>query len=185
MASKLATALKTVLSERNLADNLGEAAKKIGVAYPSLKKILDGDSKPNKATAGKYQSFLGIEDEDFANLLGLKAEKSDDAPKLPKPAKRGKATVTRGRPAGRPSATETEEVPPQANTEAQPDDAEKDVTRAIAPTTEASFARRTAATEASIDRALAALDAVLKDDLALRVHAAPAGVRALIVRILG
>ena len=182
MSSKLATALKTVLSERNLTDNLGEAAKKIGVAYPSLKKILDGESKPNKATAGKYQSFLGIEDEDFANLLGIKVATSDDAPKL---SKRSKATVTRGRKAGRSSATETEEVLPQANPEALPDDAEKNATRAIAPTTEASFARRTAANEASLDRALAALDAVLKDDLALRVHAAPAGMRALITRILG
>lgn len=167
MSSKLATALKTVLEERGLADNLGDAAKKIGVAYPSLKKVIDGVAKPNKATAGKYQSFLGIEDEDFANLLGGKAHKV-------KAEKQG-----RGR---RKAAAETEEVPSQLGNEAS--DAEKDVTRAISPTTEPTYSRHGSVSDA-LDRALAALDGVLKDDLALRVHAAPAGIRALIVRILG
>jgi hypothetical protein len=170
MSSKLAIALKTVLEERGLAGNLGGAAKSIGVAYPSLKKVLDGAAKPNKATAGKYQAFLGISDEDFANLLGGKAARAAKAP---------------GARRGRKPAAETQEVPPGAGDDVQADDAEKNVTRAISPTTEPTYARRSLAGDVALDRALAALDGVLKDDLALRVHAAPAGIRALIGRILG
>ena len=160
MSSKLATALTTVLAERGLAGNLGEAAKKIGVAYPSLKKVLDGVAKPNKATIGKYQAFLGVDDEDFANLLVSPPGK---------PARRGRRMTV-----------EAEALPSEECVST----AEKDPTRAISPTTESAYAhggRR----EAGFDRALAALDGVLQDGLALRVHAAPAGIRALIARILG
>ena len=185
MSNKLATALQTVISERGMADNLGEAAKKIGVAYLSLKKVLDGTAKPNKATAGKYQAFLGVDKDDFANLLGPKSEKSAKpakAPKAPKQAKAPKVAGARGRPRRSPAA-ETEEVSTPTTSYSDTPDGEKDVTRAIAVTTEPSYAH--SGTSVALERALAALHGVLKDDLALRVHAAPAGVRALIQRMLG
>jgi hypothetical protein len=186
MSNKLATALQTVIGERGMADNLAEAAKKIGVAYLSLKKVLDGAAKPNKATAGKYQAFLGIDNDDFANLLEPKADKpakAAKAPKAPKQPKPPKVAGTRGRPRRSPAA-ETEEVAtPTTTTYSDTPDSEKDVTRAIAVTTEPSYAHR--GTTEPLEWALAALHGVLKDDLALRVHAAPAGVRALIQRMLG
>jgi len=179
MSSKLAIALKTVLEERGLAANLGDAAKKIGIAYPSLKKVLDGNAKPNKATAKKYQSFLGVADDDFATLMSSTTRKGT---KAEKPEKK-KAASERGR-QGRKQAAETEEVLTGTNNAAYSDTAEKELTRAMFPTTQPAYVRA-GSSETALNQALAALDSVLKDDLALRIHAAPAGIRALISRMLG
>jgi len=185
MLNKLATALQTVIGERGMADDLGAAAKQIGVAPLSLKKVLAGVAKPNKATVGKYQAFLGIGNDDFAHLLEPKAAQADKpvkTSKAKKDPKTAKAKGTRGRPR-RNRAAETEEVPTPTTSYVDVNDSEKDVTRAIAVTTEPSYAQR--GTTEALERALAALHGVLKDDLALRVHAAPVGVRALIHRLLG
>jgi hypothetical protein len=96
MPNKLATALRTRINEQGLEGRTAEAAKAIGVSYPSLAGVLAGRAKPNKSTGARYQAFLGIGDEDFANLLG-------DVQVARKPRGDGAAPRKPGRPAGRPA----------------------------------------------------------------------------------
>lgn len=98
MPNKLATALRTRIAEQGLEGRTVEAAKAIGVSYPSLAGVLAGRAKPNKATGARYQAFLGIGDEDFANLLG-------DVQVARKPREDGAPARKVGRPAGRPKAS--------------------------------------------------------------------------------
>ena len=98
MPNKLATALRTRMNEQGLEGRTADAAKVVGVSYPSLSAVLAGKAKPNKATGAKYQAYLGIGDEDFANLLG-------DVQVVRKPRAESAAPARKaGRPAGRPAA---------------------------------------------------------------------------------
>ncbi len=155
MTNKLATALATVIAEQQLTGNYGKVAERIGVSYPSLRAVLAGKGKPNKATAAKYQKFLGIGAEDFAHLLA-------DAPRGGRPTKAARAAK---------DVRATEPV-----TQSAPDSAAK-APRSIPPAVATAGGK-------DLDRALAALNDVLADDLALRVHAASPGLRALIARIV-
>jgi hypothetical protein len=78
--------------------NASQAAEKIGVSYPSFLGVLKKGSKPNKATAGKYVSFLGITEEAFNEAIG-KEPPTVNADGTVTPAKR------RGRPPGSKNAT--------------------------------------------------------------------------------
>lgn len=149
MPNRLATALATIIAEKQLGGNLGKAAEQIGVSYPSLRAVLAGKGKPNKATATKYQRFLGLDADDFASLL-------DDAQRGGKPSKLQRA----------PKARLTTESAPTEPPELNPTNI-------------------TTRPHNELDRALAALQTVLADDLALKVHAASPGMRALIARMLG
>jgi hypothetical protein len=176
MSSKLATALLTVIEEKGLAGNLGKVAEMIGISYPSLKGVLSSKGKPNKATAAKYRSFLGIDEEDFAGLLA-------DAPRGGKPPK-----VTGGK-RGRPrknaevTFTASNSVPndePEVLSLAHPMAGVAQVTTKHAPRATASQA-----SSSDLDRALAAMQGFLDDELVLKVHAASPAIRSLIAKILG
>jgi len=68
VASKLSTLIANKMEADNL--NASTAAEKIGVSYPSFLGVLKKGSTPNKATAGKYISFLGITEEAFNESIG-------------------------------------------------------------------------------------------------------------------
>ena len=98
MPNKLATALRTRMNEQGLEGRTADAAKVVGVSYPSLSAVLAGKAKPNKATGAKYQASLGIGDDDFANLLGDVQVVRKPRVTTASPARKA------GRPAGRPAA---------------------------------------------------------------------------------
>ena len=98
MPNKLATALRTRMNEQGLEGRTADAAKVVGVSYPSLSAVLAGKAKPNKATGAKYQAYLGIGDDDFANLLGDVQVVRKPRGTTASPARKA------GRPAGRPAA---------------------------------------------------------------------------------
>jgi len=171
MTTKLATALTTVLDERGLSSNLGKAAEAIGVSYPSLRAVLNGSGKPNKATAAKYRDFLGVSEDDFTNLLADSSRGGKKA-KGEKPAK-GK----RGRP-----AAATAEVAFSRADEGESEVLSPEDVAPAAATPRA--ARAKASTSGDLEQALAAIQGFLDDELVLKVHAASPAMRSLIAKIL-
>lgn len=86
----MSTTLAKALSTKQKTDNLSiEAlAKAIGVSAVSVRGALKGKSKPNKATASKYATFLGLSEADISGTSGKPAKA---AKKAGKPAKKTKA----------------------------------------------------------------------------------------------
>lgn len=169
MTTKLATALTTVLNEKGLSSNLGKAAEAIGVSYPSLRAVLNGSGKPNKATAAKYRDFLGVTEDDFTNLLA-DSSRGGKKSKGEKPAK-GK----RGRPAA---------VGADVTFTADPGDSEVLSPEDVAPVATPRASRSKPSSSGDLDHALAAIQGFLDDELVLKVHAASPAMRSLIAKIL-
>lgn len=151
MSNRLAIAIRQRMADQGLEGRTGDAARTIGVSYPTLLAVLAGRSKPNKATAPKYQAFLGLNDEDWAHLVSdLRTERGERTP---------------GRRGRRPAAETADDDGPVMATTRRGGDAGGDT--------------------ADLQRAVRALGALLQDGLALKVHTAPADLRAVIERIVG
>ncbi len=103
----MSTTLAKALSTKQKTDGMSvEAlAKAIGVSTVSVRGVLKGKSKPNKATASKYATFLGLSEADIIGESAKPAKKSaakgaakagkKSGKKATKPAKAAKAKAVK------------------------------------------------------------------------------------------
>ena len=155
----MSTILAKALSTKQKADSLSTEAlaKTIGVSTVSVRGVLKGTSKPNKATASKYATYLGLSETDIGGEP--KAAKSDAK-------SAGKAT-------GKKAAKSAGKKPAKASKPR------------AAKAGKASKEKAPKSSSQTLSHTLQQAVHVLSDKLAVTIHGADKATRDLISRILG